>query len=229
MYKIKIEKFQGPLDLLLQLIEQRKMEITDLSISEVTDQYVAHMEKLIDRDPEELSDFLFLAARLLVLKSRAIIPTIDEEEDGDDLEKQLKIYKEFLEASKKLAELFKKENFSFSREKPPYEIKVEFSPAPNITMSNLKSAFMTVLKRLDPLVKLPRQMMVRTVSLQQKILDLKDFLNKAKKVGLNDLIKTAQNRTDIIMSFLAMLELVKQQQVKINQNKLFDDIYIEKI
>ena len=217
------------MDLLLQLIEQRKMEITELAISEVTDQYISYIEKMGERDPEELSDFLFLAARLLVLKSRAIIPTMAEEEDVDDLEKQLKIYKEFLVASRQLEERLKKEIFSFSRSKPPYEVKVEFSPATNITTSNLKDTFLIVLKRLNPLIRLPRQMMVRTISLQQRISDLKDYLNKAKRIGLSQLIKKAENRTDIIMSFLAMLELVKQQQVRINQKDLFDDIFIEKI
>jgi segregation and condensation protein A len=229
MYKIKIQKFQGPLDLLLQLIEQQKLEITEVSIGEVTDQYIEHMEGLIDYDPDELSDFLVLAARLLLLKSKAILPILEEEEELDDLEKQLKIYKEFLEAAKRLDKMMKKTTFTYSRTKPPFEVKVEFSPAPNMKPKDLHSAFLTVLKRLDPIVRLPRQMIERTISMQQKMVFLKDYLKRKKQLGFNDLFKEAESKTEVIINFLAVLELVKQKYLAVKQDKLFEDIVIEKI
>jgi len=229
MYQFEIEKFNGPLDLLLQLVEQQKLGITEISISQVTDQFLSHIESLEDLDPEELSDFLVIAARLLVMKSKAILPTYEPDEEVDDLEKQLKIYKEFLDASRVLEELLKKETFSFSRSKPPFDMTIEFSPAKNMNIDNLKQSFLVVLKRLDPLVKMPRQMIERTVSLQQKIDHLKNHINKIKKIGLRELIKNAESKTEVIISFLAMLELAKQKHVTISQDKLFDDILIEKI
>jgi segregation and condensation protein A len=229
MYELQLEKFSGPLSLLLQLIEDQKLEITELSISQVTDQYLSYIEKLEEADPEEMSDFLVMAARLLVIKSRAILPVLEEEENLDDLQKQLKIYKEFLEASKKIEARLREMKFSYSRLKPPMEIKLEFSPAANLTMENLRQAFMAVLKKLDPIIKMPRQLMVKTVSLQQKILYLKDHLAKVKKIGLSALIGKAESKTEVIISFLAMLELVKQQHVRLSQSKLFEDIFIEKI
>jgi segregation and condensation protein A len=229
MYKIKIEKFQGPLDILLQLIENQQLAITEIAIGEVTDQYIEYIEKMVDLDPEELADFLVLAARLLILKSRALLPILEEDEAVDDIARQLKIYKEFLDASKKIEAMLKLENFSFSRLRPPFEMKVEFSPAENLTVANLKQTMLAVLKRLDPLVKIPRQAIEKTVSLQQKILHLKDLLAATKKFGFKKYLSEAKNKTEVIMGFLAILELVKQKFLKVKQNKVFDDITIERL
>jgi len=230
MYKIKIEKFSGPLDLLLQLIEQQKMEITEIAIAEVTEQYLEHIEKLEDKDPEELSDFLVVAARLLLLKSKALLPMFaDEEEDETDLERQLKMYKEFVDASKKIEAMLKLGRFTYSREKPPIALDVVYSPPQNLPLNELKEIFMSVLKRLDPIVRLPRQAMERTISLQQKILDIKNYLFGKKKFGFKSLIGDAKNRTEIIVNFLAILELLKQREVRVKQESTFEDITIEKI
>ncbi|MBU1132297.1 segregation/condensation protein A [Patescibacteria group bacterium] len=229
MYSIKTQKFNGPLDLLLQLIEEKKMEITDIALSEVTEQYLEYLEKLTDKDAEELSDFLVVAARLLLRKSRAILPMPEEEEELDDLEKQLKLYREFVEASKKVSALILQENFSFSRSKPPEKQIVEFSPPEKVSCDEMKKVFLSVLKKLDPLVKLPRQMIEKTVSLRQKILEIRDFLGQKKKFGFKELMKNAKNKTEVIMNFLAILELLKQQQLSVRQRNIFEDIMIEKI
>ncbi|OGF38023.1 hypothetical protein A2482_02880 [Candidatus Falkowbacteria bacterium RIFOXYC2_FULL_48_21] len=229
MYEIKSEKFNGPLDLLLQLIEGEKLEITEISIAQVTDQFLAYIEKMEEKNPEELADFLFVAARLLLLKSKAILPEIDEEGDLDDLEKQLKLYKEFVEASKKINALILEKRFTFSRERPPFKTDVEFSPPPELKTLVMQAAMLAVLRRLDPLVKIPRQIMERTISLQQKILEIKDFLAKQTKFGFRSLIESAKTKTEVIMNFLALLELVKQRHLKLKQTKNFDDIMIEKL
>ena len=229
MYKIKIEKYSGPLDLLLQLIEQQKLEITEISLSEVTEQYLIHIEALENRDPEELADFLVVAARLLLLKSKALLPELEIEEELDELEKQLKLYKEYLEASKKIATMIGQEKFTFSRAKSPQKTEIEFSPPPSLKMNNLRDTFLVVLKGLDPLVKLPRQYIERTVSLQQKIFDIREFLAKNKKMGFRAMIGDAKSKTEVIMNFLAILELVKQQHLKVRQGVNFEDIMIEKI
>lgn len=229
MYKIKTEKFSGPLDLLLQLIEEQKLEITEISLAQVTDQYIKHLESMQDHDPEELADFLVIAGRLLLLKSKALLPYLETEEELDDLESQLKMYKEFVEASKKIEEMLLSPQFSFSRTKPPVKTEIEFAPPQNLKIIDMKQVFLGVLKRLDPLVKLPKQMVEKTVSLQQKIFELKDFITKQKKIGFKNLISSAQNRTEVIVHFLAILELLKQRHLKVKQSKTFDDILIEKI
>lgn len=230
MYKIKIEKFSGPLDLLLQLIEQQKMEITDIAIAEVTEQFLEHLEQLEDKDPEELSDFLVVAARLLLLKSKALLPILGDDEDEEtDLERQLKMYKEFVDASKKIETMLKLEKFTYSREKMPTSMDVVFSPPQILPHEELKDIFMSVLRRLDPIVRLPRQMIERTISLQQKILDIKNYLFGKKKFGFKSLISEAKSRTEIIVNFLAILELLKQHELRVKQNATFDDITIERI
>lgn len=229
MYEIKSEKFNGPLDLLLQLIEGEKLEITEIAIAQVTDQFLSYIEKMEEKNPEELTDFLFVAARLLLLKSKAILPEVDEEGELDDLEKQLKLYKEFVEASKKINAMILEKRFTFSRERPPFKTDVEFSPPPELKIGAMQTAMLAVLRRLDPLVKIPRQIMERTISLQQKILDIKDFLARQTKFGFRSLVESAKSKTEVIMNFLALLELVKQRHLKLKQTKNFDDIVVEKI
>jgi len=230
MYKIKIEKFNGPMDLLLQLLDKHEFEITEISIAEVTDQFLLHIESIEDRDAEELSDFLVLATRLLYLKSKALLPLLEDEEgELDDLEKQLKMYKEFVDASKKIEEMIKQNRFTFSREKMPMRTVVEFAPPTGLKVKELKQIFLVVLRRLDPLVKLPKQIMEKTVSLQKTIFDLKDLIRKQKKIGFKELMSGAKNRTEVIVNFLAVLELVKQRQLIVRQASLFEDIHLERV
>ncbi|MBT4722138.1 segregation/condensation protein A [Candidatus Falkowbacteria bacterium] len=230
MYKVKIEKFAGPMDLLLQLLDKHELEITEIAIAEVTDQFLEHIELIEDRDAEELSDFLVLATRLLYLKSKALLPLVEDEEgELDDLEKQLKMYKQFVDASKIIEEMIGKKRFTFSREKAPMKTVVEFSPPTELRVKTMRSIYLSVLKRLDPLVKLPQQTMEKTVSLQKTIFDLKDLIKKQKKVGFKELMSGAKNRTEVIVNFLAVLELVKQRQLIVRQASLFEDIHMEKV
>ncbi len=228
-YEVKSEKFNGPLDLLLQLIEKEDLNITEISLAQVTEQYIEHLNQLTELEPDDLADFLVVAGRLLLLKSRALLPYLETEVEEESLESQLKLYKDFLEASKKIEAMLKAEHFSFARTRPPAKTEIEFSPPPNANLETLKNSFLVVLKRLDPLVKLPKQMMEKTISLQQKILELKDFISAKKNVNFQHLISNAQNRTEIIINFLAILELLKQRHLKVKQQGTFNDIIIEKI
>jgi segregation and condensation protein A len=230
MYKIKIEKFSGPMDLLLQLLDRHELEITEIAIAEVTDQFIVHIEDIVDQDAEELADFLVLATRLLYLKSKALLPLLeDEEEELDDLEKQLKMYKQFVDASKVIEEMIGKKRFTFSREKAPMKTVVDFSPPVGLRVKAMRSIYLSVLRKLDPLVKLPAQMMEKTVSLQKTIFDLKDLITKQKKMGFSQLMAGAKNRSEVIINFLAVLELVKQRQLIVKQGKFSDDIQLERI
>ncbi len=228
MLEIKMEKFNGPLDLLLQLIEKDKLEITEISLAQVTEEYLLKIEGMIDINPEDLADFLIVATRLLLLKSRAILPVLEDDESIDDLQKQLKMYKEFVEASKKILLRLKEGKVSFARNKMPMKTEIKFSPGQKITEQKLREAFLQVLKKLDPLVKIPKQIIEKTVTLQQKIFDLKNFLQNSKKIGFRDLVSKSENKTEVIMNFLAILELLKQKELRVRQGNLFEDIIIEK-
>ena len=127
--EIKLEKFQWPLDLLLQLIEQEKMAITEISLSEVTEQFLNYLDKLsapgVDSDHSDfLADFLVIAAKLVYLKSKHLLPYLQPEEDeGPNLADQLKLYKQYLEASKKILAFWQAERLAYGRTEPP--VKVE--------------------------------------------------------------------------------------------------------
>ncbi len=227
-YKIKTEKFSGPLDLLMQLIEDKEMQITEISLAQVTDQYVEYIEKMAHKPAEELADFLVIAAKLLLLKSRALLP-LPEEEEPDELEKQLRIYKEYYEASKVIDKMLRKENFSFSREKPPIKIERGFAPPKNVNKTELKNAFIKLLKKLDPLIRLPKVSIEKAISLQEKILHLQKSISKFKKVDFSKLTLNARSKTEVIVNFLALLELIKQENVQAEQKGLFENIMVKKI
>jgi len=230
MYKIKTNKFKGPLDLLLQLIEKNKLEITEISLAEVTEQYLENLAELKKHEVEDLADFLVVAARLLLLKSKALLPFLQsEEEEVDDLQKQLKMYKEFVQASEKIRDILARKNFAYSREKLPVKTEVDFSPPEKMEIKQLKHSFLLVLKRLDPIVKMPRQMMEKSISLQQTIFDIKNNLKKKKALNFQSMISKAQNKTEVIVNFLALLELMKQKQLYLKQKNNFNDITIKKI
>jgi len=228
MYKVETQQFSGPLDLLLQLIEAQKMKITEISLSQVTDQFLARIEQIKEREPESITDFLAVGARLLLLKSRALLPYLEEDEE-DDLEKQLKIYKEFLDASKKVNKIFLNTRTSFAREKLVVFREILFVKPENLVAKDLTNAFWLVVERWKSFKKLPKVMIDQEVSLQQQIMVFKDLLDKKKQLDLVDVLDKTKNKTEVIVNFLALLELAKSHYLKIKQNKVFDKITIEKL
>jgi segregation and condensation protein A len=229
MFEVKGQQFNGPLALLLQLIEDKKMEITEVSLSETTEEFLAYIEKMEEKNAEELADFLMVAARLLLIKSKALLPFLGQAEELDDLEKQLKLYKQFVEASKLIEAMLKENRFTFSRQKAIVPKETVFTPPVGVTAVKLRNVFLVVLKKLDPIVKLPRQAIEKTVSLQQKILQIREFLNTSKRVGFRKLMSDAKSKTEVIVNFLAILELLKQSELRVRQKGIFEDIILEKI
>ena len=112
-YFVKLEKFEGPLDLLLSLIEQEELSITDISLAKVTDGYLTAVRTAKEIEPEELADFLVIAAKLIFIKSRILLPGLEVEDEGPSLEAQLKLYKDFVEASHTIEAMLKKKRFMF--------------------------------------------------------------------------------------------------------------------
>ncbi|MFZ5364824.1 MAG: segregation and condensation protein A [Patescibacteria group bacterium] len=229
MYKIQTEKYSGPLDLLLKLIEDKKFEITEISLGKVTDQYLARIEKMADKPAEELADFLVIAAKLLLLKSKAILPVMEEDEEPDELEKQLRIYKEFYEASKIMNKILLSENFSFGRERPPMPLEVEFAPPKDLAATDLMNTFIRILKKLDPLIHLPKVSIKKAISLQATIMDLQNSIKRFRKIDFSKITQKAKSKTELIVHFLALLELMKRQDVEAEQSGVFGNILVKKI
>lgn len=233
MHKIKVAHFEGPLDLLLQLIEDQKLQITEVSLAQVTEQYIAILNQSATNQVNitELADFLVVAARLLLIKSRALLPFLDwgEEEEGEELTKQLKIYKEYLEACKVIQATIGKKRWSFSREKLLVSEPIGFAPPPKLTSSKLTQAFKEIIEGLSPFLNLPSEVMKKTISLQEKIAQIRERIFRQATTHFSDILKEAKTKTEVIVSFLALLELIKQKTVVVKQSKIFDDIEIERL
>lgn len=231
MHKVKVEEFEGPLDLLLQLIEEQKLEITKVSLAQVTEQYIKILNSAQDQvRVEELADFLVVAARLLLIKSKALLPFLEwEEEEEEDLTKQLKIYKEYLEAMKVIQEMLGKKKFAFARPKMFIKQEVEFSPPKKLQKDDLARTFEEILRGLDPLINLPQQVIKKSINIQEKISQIRQRLYREATTNFSEILKEAKDKTEIIVSFLALLELIKQRTVTATQSENFNDITIERI
>ena len=228
-YAVKLEQFEGPLALLLEMIESEKLDISELSLGKVTDSYLHFLDENPNIPAEELADFLVIASRLLLIKSKLLLPflTMDEEEESD-LESQLKIYKEYLDASKIIEQMICKRRFLFVHEKLQ-KVEIGFAPPKKLETSEMRDLFLNVIKRLDEVVKVPQAVIERTVSIHDKISHIRKLIDRVSKVSFKKLVQTAESRTEIVVSFLALLELIKQKSVYVSQDKVFDDITINKL
>lgn len=226
---IKLEQFEGPLDLLLQLTENQELDISEVSLSQVTDQYVIYIQEA-DIDPHEIADFLSVAARLLLIKSKILLPFFETESDEDqlDLAEQLKVYSQYIEISKVLDTLWKQHNVSYSRIKLqiPKNDEQEFVPPPNVDASVLHEAFTQVVERIRPIIKLPEKTLKKVVSLKERIEYLSSALLTKKSFHFSETL-TEKNNQELIVTFLALLELVKQRRAVVAQHDGLGDIYIE--
>ncbi len=230
-YNIKLEQFEGPLDLLLQLIEQNELDITQVSLAQVTDQYIKYLNQLEYLNPGMLADFLVIAAKLLLIKSKALLPYLkmDEEDEGEELEKQLKIYKEFLEASKVVNKILLKKRFAYAREKMPVTDIPLFNPPKSLTGEKLAKVFHEVLKDIEPIVNLPKKSLGRIISISEKINQIRDKILQKASINFEELVKNSKDKTEVVVSFLALLELVKQKSVSVIQKDKFSEIKIMKV
>lgn len=231
MLHTKTKNFEGPLDLLLSLIEQRQLDITQIALAEVTEQFLQYIKQMKDLDPTTLADYLAIAAKLLVIKSKAILPSLEmeaEEEDaGVDLESRLILYKQFKEVAKFLKRLDNRRKQSWTR-LVSFEEKVSFFPDPAITTKELHSAILHVLMDLKELDNLPKAKIREAVSIQEKINHLQSVLGRQIETKLSDLLKSAKNKDEVIVTFLALLELIKQKIFSAEQETLFAEVVIKK-
>ncbi len=230
-YKVQLENFEGPLDLLLSLIDENKLDISEISLAKITDQYLYYLKNNQNLDIAEIADFLLIAAKLLYLKSKLLLPDvnfgIEAEEDANDLERQLKIYKEYHDARKILQKLINKHNFTYSRVTPLIKIKAEFLPPKNIKTEDLQFAMERLINSLKPIFKIPKKLIDKTINIKEKIEHIETLLNERESIAFSEFIKDRSNKTEIIVVFLAMLELMKKRTINAHQEFLFEEITIK--
>lgn len=224
-YTFRLEQFEGPLELLLRLIEEEKLDITTISLAKVTDQYLSYLEHEEQLPPDEVADFLVVAAQLIYIKSKYLLPSLELEAEDTNLEEQLKIYREYYEASKVITRMIAQKRFTYVRDvllRLPQEQR--FSPPKRLRMGQLAAALRSVIGRLEVIIKLPTIVLKNTVSIREKI----QALREALKLGVLNFhaFYDRSNKQDIIVSFLALLELVKLRDVRVQQDRLFSEIVI---
>lgn len=206
------------------------MDITTVSLAGVTEQFLEYLTQTRELPTDELADFLVVAAKLLLIKSRTLLPNAEvEEEDGIDLEKQLKMYKLYYDAAQVLEKMAKAGNYTYARGST---LRIAFSertfrPPDHVTMDALVTAFRGILKRLEPFVTIPEATILRTVHLRDKLESIRKRIESEVRLNFHTLLAESKSRTEIIVTFLALLELVKQRTIVVVQQSMFSGIEIQ--
>ncbi len=232
-YLVAIPEYEGPLDLLLDLIERAELDITRLAIAAVTDQYLAHLQSLENRDPAEVSAFLVIAAKLVQIKSEALLPRPpearpEEEDVGDRLAQQLIVYRRFKQIAQWLAGREEANLQTFLRLSPavPVEGKADLS---GITVDDLIEAIHSVYAPQIARPLLSTVVTIPLVTIRKKIRNILHSLRNNGVTTFSSLLGEKKSRVDVVVTFLAMLELVKRQIIETNQETLFAEIELTPI
>lgn len=225
-FKLNTEKFAGPMDLLLSLIEDKKMEITEVSLAQVTDEFLKHIGDIKQTAPGILADFLVIAAKLLLIKSRALLPTLElNKEDQEDIEsftKRLEIYKIFKEASKNLKNIFCQKQL-FSREFLLDQNPI-FYPPEKLTAEDLHKAFQSIWDEFQKLEEATTVEKIRKiVKIEEKIQDILKMMSGGINTSFSKMIDKKE-KIDIIINFLAILHMFKDKLIAIEQDNEFGEI-----
>jgi segregation and condensation protein A len=230
-YHIETDLYQGPLDVLLDLIEKAELDITVLSLAQVTDQFLAYIERMEDDNPAEVSAFIVIAARLIQIKSAALLPNAAvqlknlDEDSGESLAQQLILYRKFKQLAAWLAAREDQDLRSWERLHAP-DVGIE----PPLDLSDLKLSRLAEIagylfsKRQD-LPELSTVMGVPRITIGQRIRFLIQRIKIGEKLNLSSLLRSG-SRVEAVVTFLAMLELMKRNVIQIEQSGIFADIEI---
>ncbi len=229
-FTVKTEHFEGPLELLLNLIEKRKLHISDFSLAQVTDDYITHINEPGKFTMAGAAHFILIASTLLLIKSKSLLPNLslteEERSDIDDLEKRLRLYQRFKELSLEIKKLFGKKPIILGEGRKQQEIF--FSPDPKITQVSMLSSLRNVLQSIPTKSFVPQAIVKKVVSLEEVIKSLTDRIQKSFKMSFREFSGGGKTeKVTVIVSFLAMLELVKQGIISVSQERSFDDIHME--
>jgi segregation and condensation protein A len=226
MIEVETEKFKGPLDLLLELIENEKLDICQISLATITDKYLSEISK-IERDGSEMAEFLVVAAKLLYIKSKQLLPsleTAEEEEEIAELEARLAEYQRYKRAAERLSEILDEGGRGFRR-KAKNERIITFLPPENLTKGNLFAIFEEIFKEMPS--EPEKVIETKKISLEEKRDDILKQIKSKKKISFSGILKQAGSKMEVIVTFLAILEMIKQSEIKVSQTKNFADFKIE--
>lgn len=233
-YKVKLEIFEGPLDLLLYLVKQNHLEISAIPIASITDQYLKYLELMQALDLEIAGEFLVVAATLLVIKSRTLLPqevlSLEEAEEPDpaqELIERLREYQKYKEAAQILSQMEKERLVQFSRIPSPGEAaEVPVEEMVEASLFDLLTAFSQFVAGV------PREMFHEIIkdefTMEEKVDLLRSLVRDKGRLSFTELFGAAGSKSEVVATFLALLELIRQRQVRMLQSQLFGEIVIMK-
>ena len=241
--EVRLNVYEGPLDLLLQLIEKNKIDIYDIPIVEITDQYMEIVRDMQDRDLGVMSEFMLMAATLLDIKCRMLLPA-EENEEGEEedpragLVEQLLEYKMYKYMSGELREQMDEAQGSFFRGRnlPPEVMKYQPQADPaelleGVTLEKLHQVFEAVLRRqnerIDPIRSRFGKIEKEPLSVSEKLLQIRDYAVSNRTFSFRNLLEKQHSKTAVVVSFLSVLELIKMGHIRVIQEGLFEDIQIQ--
>ena len=240
---VKLQVFEGPLDLLLYLLEKNKVNIYDIPIVEITEQYMEYIREMKRQDLEVLSEFLVMAATLIDIKSRMLLPSNpDSEEEEEDpraeLVQQLLEYKMYKCMAYELKDkMDDAANVFFKEPTLPDEVLQYREPVDpkellaGLTLEKLNAIYKSIIRRqedkVDPIRSKFGTIEKEEVSLSDKMIEIKDFARTHRKFSFRNLLESQCSKVQVIVTFLSILELMKMGHIHVEQNGLFDDISVE--
>lgn len=230
IFKIKTISFEGPLEILLELIEKRKLFIGDIALAKVTDDFIVYIRQFDDLPVSDSANFILIASTLLLIKSKSLLPNLsiseDEQSDISDLNKRLSLLAKIKEGSAIVQKLFWK-NILFETRRNK-KASIVFSPDKMTTIHNLHSAITKVIASAPKTEKIPTATIKKVISLEEMIDNLSKRVTLALRMTFKDFSGAhKENKVNVIVGFLAMLELFKQGTIHVNQDVNFSDIHIE--
>ncbi len=231
-YSTKLDNFEGPLDLLLHLIKEAKIEIKDVFVSQVTEQFLSYINGVTILDVDKASEYLNMAATLLEIKSKSILPKIEEyldeiEDPEQALIRQLEEYKLFKEASEKLKDQENTLRFYKEPDKSVGNVKVVYN---DFNLDGLINAFSKLLMRMDDKKRqenVQKEIPKEVFTVKDKVDHIRTVLLERKEASFFEMFSSYYSKTELITTFQAMLELLKLQYITAEQNGVFDDITIK--
>lgn len=236
MYRIRVQQFEGPFELLVELIEQKKFSINQVSLAEIADQYINHLKELERFPLKEVSSFIVVAATLMLIKSRSLMPSLklsdEEKHEIEDLQVQLKLYKQFRAISQEIERILGKQIIFSPLESRFLTKQTEgmFVAPKDLAISNLKSALEQLVNSFPQKELLPKTIVKKTITLEEKINSLIERLEGKVNLCFSELKNDPEcKKVDLIVNFLAMLELMKRNFITARQNKKFGEIEIIKV
>ncbi|HEY4515480.1 MAG TPA: segregation/condensation protein A [Candidatus Paceibacterota bacterium] len=229
-FTITTDRFKGPLEMLLELIEARKMHISDVSLSQVAEKFLEYLDTMEEVPLADTANFVYIASVLILIKSKSLLPGLDlspeETASMDDLEARLALLKLFRDQSSSIRQIYDLNNIYLREESTVSDIM--FVPPENINLTILKDIAKQIIAGMPVVDKIEKKTIERVISLEEMIGDLSSRIQKTLRMSFKEFSGLQKKeKVNVIVSFLAMLELVKRGIVNVTQHADFSDIEIE--